>query len=341
MPPSVVPLAEVPVELLREFLARVGMSREVVEWRYLDGDFNRGRNRGFAWIRRNRVEGMIGLIPFQISGKGLPTREANWSSDWILADPNANPGMGILLLRRAIESSPTLFALGGNEHTRKLLPRIATHTVPDAGVGMHLLLRSGAILRRVHRRGLLAHLPKPGLLYRLPLRWIPGPRASSHVRTEPGVSRQIEPLLDGSHAGAWSPRYDFSYVSWQIGRSAHISSWTSYTVSDGEPDAAVVYWCPASSSEFWRVAVWYRPGFADALGPVLRHAVSEIYRQGGMAVSAIVSRLDTEVLTMLRAGGFVSLGSRRPLYVCAGTDATTVPELAGLSYLDTDLAYRF
>jgi hypothetical protein len=60
-----------------------------------------------------------------------------------------------------------------------------------------------------------------------------------------------------------------------------------------------------------------------------------------MAVSAIVSRLDTEVQAALRARGFIPLGRRRPLYVCAGQDEKPVLELSGLSYLDSDLAYRF
>lgn len=340
MAPSVVPLSEVSAEMLREFLGRVGMSREVADWRYLDADFNRGRNRGFAWLRRDRMEGMIGLIPFRIGGAGA-TREVNWSSDWILADPGANPGMGILLLRRAIESSMALFALGGNENTRKLLPRIAAHTVPDAAVGMHLLLRSGAILRRAAGKGLLGRLPMPGLLHKIPLRWVPGPRSSPEFRTEPGLSREIAPLFDSGHGERWSPRYDFSYVSWQIGRSPLIRCWTSYCLSAGAPGAAVVYWSPAASGDFWRLAVWYQRGRRDLLDAVLRQAVSQIYRQGGMAVSAIVSRLDTEVQAALRARGFLPLGRRRPLYVCAGQDPNPVPELSGLSYLDSDLAYRF
>jgi len=329
MAPSVVPLSEVPAELLREFLGRVGMSPEVADWRYLDPEFNQGRNRGFAWLRRNRIEGMIGLIPFQITRSGL-IREVNWSSDWILADPGGNPGMGILLLRRAIESSRTLFALGGNENTRKLLPRIATRTVPDAALGMHLLLRSGAILARADRIGALRRLPKPRLLYLIPLRWIPGIASSSEMRTEMGVSREIAPLLDSTDREGWSPRYDFTYVSWQIGRSPLIRCWTSYSVCDGEPRAAAVYWSPAGSSGFWRLAVWYQPGSRDRLDAVLRQAVS-----------AIVSRLDSGVQAALRARGFLALGPRRPLYVCAGRDDGLVSELSGLSYLDSDLAYRF
>lgn len=340
MPPSVVPLSGVPAELLREFLGRVGMTAEVADWRYLDQDFNRGRNRGFAWLRGDRIEGMIGLIPFQIAGGG-PARQVNWSSDWILADPGSNPGMGILLLRRAIESSTTLFALGGNENTRKLLPRIAARTIPDAALGLHLLLRAGAILRRAEQKGKLGWLPKPRLLYMIPLCWVPKSGSSSEIRTESGVSREIAPLLDRRHAEGWSPRYDFTYVSWQIGRSPLICCWTSYCLSGGEARAAAVYWSPAGSSDFWRLAVWYESGHRDRLDAVLRQAVSEIYRRGGMAVSAIVSRLDTEVQSALRARGFLPFGRRRPLYVCTGQDDTPVPELSGLSYLDSDLAYRF
>jgi hypothetical protein len=247
--------------------------------------------------------------------------------------------MGILLLRRAIESSAALFALGGNENTRRLLPRIAARTVPDAALGMHLLLRSGAILRRAE--GMLSRLPMPRLLYMIPLRWVPGPGSSSEIRTEQGVSRLIAPLFDSGHGEGWSPRYDSSYVSWQIGRSPLIRCWTSYCMSAGEPKAAAVYWSPATSGDLWRLAVWYQPGSAGLLDPVLRTAVSQIYRQGGMAVSAIVSRLDTEVQSALRGSGFLPLGRRRPLYVCTAQDENAVPELSGLSFLDSDLAYRF
>ena len=316
------------------------MSRDVVEWRYLDAKFNRGRNRGYAWIRHDRIEGMIGLIPFDIAGPG-PTRTVNWSSDWMLADPSSNPGMGILLLRKAIESSTELFALGGNENTRKLLPRIATHTVPDAGMSLHLPLRLGVVLRRLEGKRILDRLPKPKLLYMIPLRRVPKSGRSAEIRTERGLSPQITPLLEVEPEQQWSPRYDFSYLDWQLGRAPFVQCWTSYTPSVGEASAAAVYWRPAHSSDFWRLAVWSRPGQTDRLERVIREAVATIYSLGGMAVSAIVSRLDLELQRSLHAAGFLALGRRRPLYVCAGKAGTTVRELRGLSYLDTDLAYRF
>ncbi|HEV7365956.1 MAG TPA: hypothetical protein VGN76_08950 [Gemmatimonadales bacterium] len=340
MPPSVVPLSAVSADLLREFLMRMGMSREVAEWRYLDANFNRGRNRGYAWVRHNRIEGMIGLIPFNIVGPG-PTRTVNWSSDWMLADPTSNPGMGILLLRQAIESSTELFAFGGNENTTKLLPRIATHTVPDAGMSLHLPLRLGVVLRRLEKQRMLDRLPKPKLLYMIPLRWVPKSGRSAEVATERGLSPRLTPLLELEGGTEWAPRYDFADLEWQVGRSPFIQCWTSYTPSVGEPVAAAVYWRPAFSSDFWRLAVWSHPGQSGRLELVIREAVATIYRLGGMAVSTIVSRLDLELQRCLHSAGFLTLGRSRPLYVCAGREGTAVRELRGLSYLDTDLAYRF
>ena len=340
MAPSVVPLSEVSPDLLRDFLARAGMTREVADWRYLDTEFNRGRNRGFAWLPRNRMEGMVGLIPFHVAGPG-PLRVANWSSDWMLADPTSNPGMGILLLKRAIESSGELYALGGNKNTQKLLPRIATRTVPDAGLGFHLPLRAGALLSRIDR-AVSGRLPKPKFLYMIPLRWRRESGGSPQVHTQPGLARQLEPLLDVRQEKGWYPCYDMPYLDWQIGRSPLLRCWTSFSPNAGERHAAAVFWRPRSSTDFWRLAVWWRGGHRDHLQAVIREVVAQIYQQGGMAVSAIVSRLDEEVQAALRSAGFLNLGSRRSLYICTSrNNDKAVQELRGISYLDSDLGYRF
>jgi hypothetical protein len=55
------PACDVPGKWFREFLGRIGMSPEVAEWRYFDSAFNRERNRGFVWLRHDRIEGMIGF----------------------------------------------------------------------------------------------------------------------------------------------------------------------------------------------------------------------------------------------------------------------------------------
>src|SRR5207253_2385187 len=157
--------------------------------------FNQSRNRGFAWIPGDCIEGMIGLIPFQIGGEG-ENQDANWSCDWILADPARNPGMGILLLKSAIRASPTLFALGGNETTQRLLPRLASRTDAGAGIPLHLVLRSGAILRRIERRFKGPRLPFPQAWYKIPLRRVPRTGAYDKVVIESGVARKIAPLIE-------------------------------------------------------------------------------------------------------------------------------------------------
>lgn len=340
MTSSVVPLSEVPAELLRAFLGGMGVTPEVVDWRYLDRDFNRGRNRGYAWLPRNRIQGMIGLIPFRVGTAGL-SRSANWSSDWILANPTAHPGMGIVLLRRAIEESGDLFALGGNENTRKILPRLARHTVPDAAITLHLPLRSGALLERAARWMILRGLPKPRLLYMIPLRWVRKSARGPEVTTQQGVAPRIAALLEGDENG-WRPYYDLSYLEWQIGRSPLLQSYTSYSPSKGEPLAAALYWRQRASSDFWRLAVWCRKDGSKHLASAIRTAVAEIYQQKGVVVSALLSRLDIEARAVFHSAGFLAAGRRRPLYLCSGQESDgEVPELRGLSYLDTDLAYRF
>jgi hypothetical protein len=324
--------------MLRDFLGRIGMPREVADWRYLDSGFNRGRNRGFAWVRHNRIEGMIGLIPFRVCGAGQ-TRDVNWSCDWMLADPNSNPGMGIILLRRAIESSINLFGLGGNENTLRILPRIATSTIADAGVAMYLPLRSGAIIRQFQKGGRLARLSLPSLVYKIPLRWPARRGRSPEIRTETGLSSQIAPLLQGEPGEGWHPCYDFAYLDWQIGRSPLFRCLTSYSPAAGEPRAAAVYWRPVGSTDFWRLAAWSRPSEMDHLGGAIQGAVTEIYRQGGLGVWTIVSRLDLKGQHALRSAGFFTMRRRRPLYVCAKQPSAAIAELRGLSYLDTDLSY--
>jgi hypothetical protein len=259
----------------------------------------------------------------------------------MLADPAANPGMGIVLLKRAIETSGELYALGGNENTQKLLPRIATLTAPGAGLALHLPLRAGALLKRFDR-GVLARLPKPKLLHMIPLRWVGRPGTAPLVETASGLVPKIAPLLELRQEEEWQPCYDMAYLDWQIGRSPLLRSWTSYSPRAGEPRAAAVYWRPMSSAHFWRLAVWWHRGHPDHLQAVIKETIAQVYHEGGAALSAIVSRLDVETVRVLRSAGFLKLGRGRPLYICTGAQRSqAVKELRGLSYLDTDLAYRF
>src|SRR3712207_729803 len=104
MASSVVPFGDVAGDRVRDFLRQSGFDPQIIEWKYFDPAFNRDRNRGYAWLQQGRVAGVIGLIPFTIA-TGTRTRALHWSCDWMLADPDASPGMGIMLLKRAMAAS--------------------------------------------------------------------------------------------------------------------------------------------------------------------------------------------------------------------------------------------
>ena len=54
-----------------------------------------------------------------------------------------------------------------------------------------------------------------------------------------------------------------------------------------------------------------------------------------------MSRLD-QLIAALEPAGFERVDPARPLFVCgAGANGRSARELAGLSYLATDLSYRF
>ena len=69
---SVLPMSEVPGDWVREYLARRGMPRHVVEWKYFDRTFT-GGNPGYVWISADRVRGFVGVIPFAVAGGGNST----------------------------------------------------------------------------------------------------------------------------------------------------------------------------------------------------------------------------------------------------------------------------
>ncbi len=153
--------------------------------------------------------------------------------------------------------------------------------VLDAGVALHLPLRSGALLRQIERRAGINGLLLPRALYMIPLRRVRGSGRGTAVRTETGLATSVAALIEAERGVGWSPRYDFEYVDWQIGRSPVLASQTSFSPAQGEPRAAALYWRPQASVEFWRLALWAGPDSADHLGAVLGEAVSRVYEARG------------------------------------------------------------
>ena len=96
MDDAILPLHVVPKQQVTEYLGRRGMASEVVEWKYFDENFNRGRERGYVWMRDGGVQGFIGVIPWSVR-RGDERLEMVWGCDWSVADPNISKGMGLVL----------------------------------------------------------------------------------------------------------------------------------------------------------------------------------------------------------------------------------------------------
>ena len=123
MPSSIQPLSALDPDLLVEYLGREGHSAEEVRWKYFDSRFNRGRERGYAWVKDGKMGGFLGLVPFQVVARDRVI-EAAWTCDWSVQDPTAR-GIGILLMRQAQEKYEFLTQLGGNEATQRIISRLS------------------------------------------------------------------------------------------------------------------------------------------------------------------------------------------------------------------------
>jgi hypothetical protein len=334
---SILPMGEVPGDWVRDYLTRRGMPRHVVEWKYFDRPSS-GGDSGYVWIGVERVRGFIGVIPFAVAGGG-EQHSAQWFCDWSLERPEATPGMGIVLLKTAARRTPHLLSLGGNATSRNLLPRLANQTVYDAGISFTRYLRLGGIIRRVERRIPVGHLTRVPVLPLVPVRLPRRRPVGVVVATESGVSADIAPLLESSTGAGWFPRYDLGYVRWQIARCPQLVSGTCLARDGGAVQAAAVFWRPLDSTHTWRLALWTKPNSSDCLDAVLSETLNTVYRQRAMIASVLVSRLDVDVIAVLRAQGFRPDG-RRPLHLFH-SEPPAFYALQQLSYLDTDLAYRF
>jgi len=218
MAPSFQPLSALDPELLVEYLGREGNPADIVRWKYFDERFNRGRERGYAWVKDGKIGGFLGLVPFQVVMNSR-VAEAAWTCDWSVQDESAR-GVGILLMRQAQNQYDFLTQLGGNEATQRIVSRLSSKTVNDAGMVFHLPLRIGSALRVARRK--MPKLPVDAieLVNRIPMRW-PGRVKSEAIRFEPGVSEKLSVFMEPDRRGDFYARYDFEYLRWQISDSPH------------------------------------------------------------------------------------------------------------------------
>jgi len=338
------PLSCVSRDQVERYLVARGSRPDMIAWKYFDGAFNRGRERGLVWLHRGDVRGFIGLIPFRLYD-GQATRDAVWTCDWSLEDPRRSPGMGIRLLRAAIDRSPLVMSLGGNELTRALLPRIAAQTIEAAGAVFILPLRLGYVLEKIDGR-IARRVRGVPALAGTPLALLPLPSRSGggeNATIEPGISRKLEPMLAQREENCSSAAYDFEHLDWQCGRCPEIEAWTCLapTTAPGERSGAVVF-RRRSAPSHWRMVWWLESGAGPHAIAVLRGARTFVHERSGLSLSVMISASDEQKATLLRAQGFHRERGGHPLYVSASDHSapfTPLREVRGISYLDTDLPH--
>jgi hypothetical protein len=338
MPASFQPLSALDPELLVEYLGRENFPADIVRWKYFDARFNRGRERGYAWVKDGKIGGFLGLIPFQVVINGR-VADAAWTCDWSVQDESAK-GVGILLIRQAQNRYEFLTQLGGNEATQRIVSRLSSMTENNAGVVYHLPLRIGSALRVVHRKNPRLPVDAIEIVNRIPIRW-PRRLHSGAVRFETGASEKLDAFLEPERRGDFYARYDFPYLKWQITDSPHLIAETCFDAGSPEPCAAALIW-REKQPDFWRLAMWSRAGAEKEMDVVLSNAIRRVFDSGGYILSFVASRLDQSAIELVNSKGFVAAPRRRPLHIIVSKkDGAPILEMWPLSYLDTDYAYRF
>ena len=336
---SIEPVSAVPPSLLRELLLRYGLPPAIIDWKYFDKSWSPRGERGYVWTRDGRVQGMIGLIPFRVVGPGGPV-DAAWTCDWYVEASVKNPGIGVLLFKEAIQRSGPLFTLGGNEATARMVPRLATHTVPEAAVVMSLPLRVGGTVsyERIERRLPLVSGLGLGEL-RVPRRR-PKLSAPVPVTLQTGIASAVCDLIEAGGGAGWAPAYDREQLAWQFERCPAIECASVVAQNGKAASAAAICWRPRDDERQWRLALWARPDATQAAVSVVNGALREIERRRAHAVSTIVARADALGRDVFTGAGFWETDHVLPFYAL-GAAGPIQEGMERIGYADSDLGYRF
>ena len=103
-----------------------------------------------------------------------------------------------------------------------------------------------------------------------------------------------------------------------------------------------MFWRGAQTGDFWKVALWADPLRRQLLRDLLHEVRWQVYTEGGLAISTLVSHLQTDVIEHLHTDGYWRQPRCLPLYLLSQRQQP-LPflDMTGLSYVCTDLAYRF
>ena len=322
---------------VKKYLLARKLLPEIADWKYFDPSFNRRQERGVVWLRDNQVAGFLGLIPFRLEQDQVRA-DCAWSCDWSV-DPGQG-GMGLMLVKRARELYDGIFNLGGNENTRRLFPRLADRTVPNAGVSFVLPLRLGSIFARLPKGRLRDQLNQQQALQQIPLRWVRGLNKAV-ITIDSGLSARVSSLVEAARQGDWRALYDSEFLQWQFGRCPAIACWSCWISSESPLRTAALIWRSRSSTKFWRFVIRGESRDLEKIQRLIGAIVSFVYSQGCVALFAIASHKESDSVTLLRRQGFLRYGNL-PFYAMRGRrPELPTDEFSALSFLDADLAYRF
>ena len=328
---------------MRDYLIKQGHQPAIIDWKYFDGAFNRGRERGFAAILDGRLVSFLGLIPFTARQDGKPV-EAAWSCDWY-KDPEISGPVGLMLIRQSMGAYPLTYSLGGSDMTRAIMGRLAHLTVPAAGIELYRPLRVGGAFQMLEKATGRAQFSSLSFLNHVPL-----PTALRLRNRRPEISSTLPDGLErlfspGPAAGGDLPWYDLPYLQWLLERCPALTGGVCVTRTGDQITAAVLFWRPAHDRRWWRICP-----LPDRRSPelsvsdliaALHRTLAYIRKEGGWLVSLLASHLDETNLHLARRYGFIKSKTRRTFYVLT-RDANALPaEPRVFSYLDTDYAYRF
>lgn len=248
--------------------------------------------------------------------------------------------MGLLLVKRAREVYDGIFNLGGNANTHRIFPRLADRTIPDAGINLVLPLRLGSIFARLPDGVIKRLLSHQESLRQIPLRRVRGP-SKCVVTIDPGLSPRAVSLAGDASRGEWRPLYDSEFFDWQFRRCPALTCWSCWIALESPLRTAALIWRSRSSKGFWRFVFCGETTDSQKIGTLIAAIVSFAYSQGCVALFAIVSHRERDLVQLLRRRGFLRHG-KLPLYVMRGRCAELpTDEFRVLNFLDADLAYRF
>ena len=153
------------------------------------------------------------------------------------------------------------------------------------------------------------------------------------------MRRALEPILAACAQERWVPRYDVEYVDWQVGRCPAVESATVWATDTAAATGAVIW--RAVRGFRWRIALWTLARSAAHAGAVLAEAVRQVRARGGHALSVLIAAADVDGQELFHSAGFRRGRLAVPLYVLGSRRGPGPEGLTRLSYLDSDLAYRF